>query len=466
MLFSSAFSKPTVYSCLVTTSTRGPIGAAKRHIQAQWLRRKHNNARDDFRQSRPDAQASRLDYDYDEMITATMPMRFSPTSELLGYPPNVDVDGQSECFISGHLMRKIVFTPGIGSPLPRAGPGVKSYRVTSVPNKGEGMLAARDISAGELVLAERPLLVVPIGVKMKTVRVLPSNGEPTSAQTTQVQEEDAEKFFALAVKRMKPRQREAFEKLESSHLREGCGPIEGRVRMNAFGFKELRDPPKNGKPGPNYGIVCEDLSRINHSCGPNTIQHWDMPSFSIQLRAVRDIEQGEEISVNYSEASLMASYAARQADLAPYGFRCDCPSCTNPKASDARRHQIRTMLQSRTKLAEQRSGAGPEEDSDTPVEELLDGLTLVQELLDGLKLIEKEGLEGTSGYGFMLTLVMSRYAADGDVAGMRVYARKFSVWRVATHREGAVDEEEVENGFGLLPLAELVQKMTTGESIL
>ncbi|TCD60441.1 hypothetical protein EIP91_010058 [Steccherinum ochraceum] len=137
----AALSKPAVLCRFVTASRLGATqihGGTKRHLQAQGPRRKQHAGQSHF-------DASRLDYDDDQMINTTMPMRFSPTGELLGYPPNVDTDGESERYISGHLKRKLALTPGIGAPLPHV--EGKTYRIEDVPGKSVGMLAERNIAA-------------------------------------------------------------------------------------------------------------------------------------------------------------------------------------------------------------------------------------------------------------------------------------------------------------------------------
>ncbi|TCD60443.1 hypothetical protein EIP91_010060 [Steccherinum ochraceum] len=395
----------------------------------------------DAKAQRREWDASTLDYKDEQMINTTLPMRFSPTGELLGLPPNVAEDGQSECYISGYLKRKIALTSGIGSPLPRV--EVKTYRIAEVPGKGAGMLADRDITAGELILAERPLLVVPSNAKL--MRAPPPNADQyTKAQVVRMMQQDTEKVYELAVERMEPEQREAFGNLKNSHENDGSGPILGRVRTNGFGFDQMRDFPRGGKPGANYCIICDDLSRLNHSCRPNTDRYWDMASFSVQLRAARNIKKDEEITAHY--CIITDSFAERQATLEPYDFRCVCPSCLSPKTSDARREKLRTLLNANA------FSTWSATDFELPK------TTQVKPLLDGVSMSEAEGLESTFQHGFLLFLLMKTYAARGDVVNMRVYARRYSVWRLAC-RGTVVDEDEVENGFGLVTAAEILQKM-------
>ncbi|KAF9078722.1 hypothetical protein BDP27DRAFT_1196823, partial [Rhodocollybia butyracea] len=68
--------------------------------------------------------------------------------------------GYSECWISGHVKRAIYATPNFPT-LPLRPTGGKAYRLAKAGNKGFGMFATRLIRAGDLIIDERPLIVVP-----------------------------------------------------------------------------------------------------------------------------------------------------------------------------------------------------------------------------------------------------------------------------------------------------------------
>ncbi len=57
-----------------------------------------------------------------------------------------------------------------------------------------------------------------------------------------------------------------------------------------------------------------------------------MSTFSMQLRAARDIEEGEEIFTTYTQDLRPA--ADRAKGLAPYGIKCTCHACLDPARSD------------------------------------------------------------------------------------------------------------------------------------
>ncbi|XP_030449090.2 histone-lysine N-methyltransferase ATXR4 [Syzygium oleosum] len=66
-------------------------------------------------------------------------------------------------------------------------------------------------------------------------------------------------------------------------------------------------------------------SFYNHDCDPNTHIIW-LEDAVARLKALRDIEPGEELRICYIDASLDRD--ARQSLLSQgFGFRCDCPRC-------------------------------------------------------------------------------------------------------------------------------------------
>lgn len=71
--------------------------------------------------------------------------------------------------------------------------------------------------------------------------------------------------------------------------------------------------------------ICQDASRINHSCIPNAHFSWNANIGRETVHAVRDIRKGEEITISYLPA--ICTLKKRQIQLKPYVFACDCPAC-------------------------------------------------------------------------------------------------------------------------------------------
>lgn len=73
--------------------------------------------------------------------------------------------------------------------------------------------------------------------------------------------------------------------------------------------------------------VYEVTSRLNHDCLPNC-RHRITAGGDLVLYTIKDIKQGEELTMDYLQA--VGTAASRRAELAKdYGFECQCLSCTN-----------------------------------------------------------------------------------------------------------------------------------------
>lgn len=91
-------------------------------------------------------------------------------------------------------------------------------------------------------------------------------------------------------------------------------------------------PPSSGKGGvkTNLGIIktnsftvsrgprsllvlFPDVARINHSCAPNCHHYWSKKSGEFVIRAVRNLAEGEELSISYMSPLQRADFHDRDA---------------------------------------------------------------------------------------------------------------------------------------------------------
>ena len=73
--------------------------------------------------------------------------------------------------------------------------------------------------------------------------------------------------------------------------------------------------------------VCLKMSRFNHSCQPNAQYFWNEDTNTRDMRTLKKIKQGEEITVSYIN-SLVFSREERYAYLKDrYNFDCRCEDC-------------------------------------------------------------------------------------------------------------------------------------------
>lgn len=94
------------------------------------------------------------------------------------------------------------------------------------------------------------------------------------------------------------------------------------------------------------GTICSGIclepfaSMVNHSCDPNS--WWIFNGRELQMRAVRDISAGEELTMSYITVS--GSYNIRQESLfTGWGFKCVCTLCEMGQLGPKEGH-LRTKL--------------------------------------------------------------------------------------------------------------------------
>ncbi|KAJ7782629.1 hypothetical protein B0H16DRAFT_1446935 [Mycena metata] len=292
-----------------------------------------------------------------------------------------DPDNWTSCLLQVATKAQIVDTPGF--PRPLLHPPKPRYHIGPTPNMGLAAFSSCALKMGDLILSERALLIAP-------AHLFAEDNFPedfTDAQLHQAVFAQAEARLQVAYDRMLPENQKAYMALANSHLQDGSGPILGVMRTNGVNAAPLTRP---GDPPMPYSATCKEISRLNHSCSPNTAAEFDMPSFSFRLFAIRDIAAGEELTYTYTDTS--ASAAVRQKILEPYGFRCTCRACLDPRLSDARRASIHRA-------------------SPTPAL---------------MSMWAEEGLQASPLYGQHAVTLMERYIGAGDLENAMVYARMCS----------------------------------------
>merc|ERR1719234_3024648 len=73
--------------------------------------------------------------------------------------------------------------------------------------------------------------------------------------------------------------------------------------------------------------VCLKMSRFNHSCRSNAQYFWNEDTNTRDIRALRKIKEGEEITVNYISALLGPRDERRKILKDKYNFDCNCEAC-------------------------------------------------------------------------------------------------------------------------------------------
>ncbi|KAJ7287034.1 hypothetical protein C8J57DRAFT_1460483 [Mycena rebaudengoi] len=217
-------------------------------------------------------------------------------------------------------------------------------------DKGMKMVARRPIRMGELIILERPLVVSRTDVAI---------AEDQSATGT---------FYRAALSGLSAATRASIMALHNCFTREQHEPVLGTLLTNQHPVTL----PHAAAGGAAYSGLYPLISRANHDCAPSANFFFNTASFTGQLRAVRDIAAGAEITVVYGMPA--AARAERRTELREhYNFVCRCATCELPPAlaaqSDARRRAIGEMLPHMSQ------GVYAQDMSVACIEELLDWAT-------------------------------------------------------------------------------------------
>ncbi|KAJ6551367.1 hypothetical protein B0H19DRAFT_1157354 [Mycena capillaripes] len=161
----------------------------------------------------------------------------------------------------------------------RSPPGAP-YCVTKIPGKGRGMLGSRDLQAGEVVLMERPLIIL---VKDK-LNALNFFALPKAA------------IHALLLLHNEiPNNREFYADQETPQHRL-LDYLKGVATTNAF--SEAIDGD-----GTHAGLIVLAGSLFNHSNEYNVSRGFDISAFKERFITVAAVKKGEELTVSYGHTS-------------------------------------------------------------------------------------------------------------------------------------------------------------------
>jgi hypothetical protein len=198
---------------------------------------------------------------------------------------------------------------------------------------GRGLVAARPLRAGEVVLAEPALLWVP-----STARAAFSAATPAAAQA----------FLGAMRWRCGG---SAFAALSQLCPLDAAARAEASLRRTlALAAPAPLPPPlaaalaaklavdANAFASGALSVVGFVASLLNHSCLPNVVHAWRSPAGadagapSVRVVALRDVAAGEPVCTRYVDVEARPRHARKALLRARYGFDCGCPRCAAPSA--------------------------------------------------------------------------------------------------------------------------------------
>ena len=203
------------------------------------------------------------------------------------------------------------------------------YREEKLPGKGVGCIALVEIMKGNLVLRETPQLLHPVSAKRQLIH---------DDEEYEEEEEEAKhlEFCVNAFMKMSKKDQESYLDLHnkfdtekdawSSDMRQKYSEWQNLVVPNisqAKAFKVIAILDTNGF----HNGVCLKMSRFNHSCQPNAQYFWNEDSNTRDLRTLRKIDKGEEITVNYISSYLLGREERQTYLKDTYNFDCNCTAC-------------------------------------------------------------------------------------------------------------------------------------------
>ncbi|KAL0952343.1 hypothetical protein HGRIS_006624 [Hohenbuehelia grisea] len=325
-------------------------------------------------------------------------------SKQMGAPITED-QGHSdpiECLLEGESRRILDHQPAFSSELPSAIPN--SYYIAGSPGKELGMFAARPLRTGDVIIVERPLIIRPYDLPLR-----PMDSSKKKTLYTQPRADEEEHVMTALFERLSARNKAIYLDLHNSQYAEVFGQLTGIFMTNMVDLGGLFGPACPDVC--RYAGVFKDISRINHSCSPNAVKHWDKRSFAFIVHVARDIAADEEITLPY--CALYEPAAKRRNILqAFYHFWCKCDACCNSAASDARRAEL---LKNRYKLKNVTHWAA---DPTLPDDYCLEAY------LRHARLLEQENLQSDGIYWQILACITTCYSALGDFEEMTKASEK------------------------------------------
>jgi hypothetical protein len=190
------------------------------------------------------------------------------------------------------------------------------YEIRAIPSKGHGCFALTPLSRGTRILADTPLLTVPVSHYL-------------------------EHDIQLAFDRLTADEKALYFTLSSSH---GQDPrvwpsrihetVEGRQRQRIVEQHAARTGQEpslisifqtNCMEMGRGAAVFPNAARFNHSCNPNACFTWNPAIGKETIHIMNDVKEGEEITLSYCD--MLHDKPLRAYELKHYGFVCDCRAC-------------------------------------------------------------------------------------------------------------------------------------------
>ena len=192
--------------------------------------------------------------------------------------------------------------------------------VKDLEGEGRGLVATKDLKIGDLIIKESAVIALPEDTDMWEA------GGVLVEQVEKLSVEQQKEFYKLTYK-------QRLLDISDTFLKAAGDDVEkkNKSRMVTKNIKETAIFFNNDiATEDGYKCLFPNLALTNHSCSPNsswsgTRQH----PRQLELRAIKDIEEGEEVFVNYIVVEgRFSDKESRQKRLKDgWEFDCQCNEC-------------------------------------------------------------------------------------------------------------------------------------------
>ena len=206
------------------------------------------------------------------------------------------------------------------------------YSVDKVEGKGLGCIATKKIKKGTLILREKPSLV-----KVADVN---KDMNPTVLKNlidayVKMEVGEKEEYLTLANKYSEDSEigfeveedREEFVRAFTAYCDQIFSNLVSEITLTNIDLETAKKVYQIYQTNAFHNGVCLKMSRFNHSCSSNAEYFWNTDEQTRDLRAIRNIPAGDEITVNYRGVEIQDVNDRIQLLLKEYHFYCNCAAC-------------------------------------------------------------------------------------------------------------------------------------------
>lgn len=255
--------------------------------------------------------------------------------EFCAFTDNNFADGRGTSFVmparrADYIATSPAFTDpeviaGVNQDLVRTIPAV--YEMREFPGKGMGLVAAKPIRRGDLIMANTVSLVI----DYRAFEDLPKD--------------EYQQLQAFAVDNLPAAHRDAIMRL-STHFASDLPHVARVDKIAATNAFDIEPDADDAEQDHGFFVVFPEIARMNHDCRPNADYYFDHATLTQYIHATRDIGVGEEITLSYINPVMTRAARLRKLQR-NWGFECACSACTQERAlteaSDGRIRQINKL---------------------------------------------------------------------------------------------------------------------------